>query len=167
MTIETTPRLALPMLAAGQAQKEVAHNEALLRADCLINPVAEAMAVNTPPASPTEGRCWIAGGAPTGAWAGQAGAMACWTAGGWRFSAPFEGQHVWLRGEGVWAVRGATGWTSGVVAAQSIAVGGQQVVGARRPAIANPSGGATVDSEARTAIATILSTLRDHGLIAS
>lgn len=167
MTIDTTARLALPLLAAGQAQKEVVHNEALLLADCLINPVAEAIGVNAPPTTPAEGRCWIVGTAPTGAWAGQAGALAGWTAGGWRFAAPFEGQHVWLREAGVWAVRGASNWSSGVVAAQLVEVGGQQVVGARRPAIAAPSGGPTVDSEARAALADILIALRTHGLIAS
>lgn len=40
-----------------------------------------------------------------------------------------------------------------------------QVVSTRKAAITNPTGGATIDSEARTAINTILSRLESHGLI--
>lgn len=42
---------------------------------------------------------------------------------------------------------------------------GIQVVGERRPAIASPSGGAPMDSEARSAIEAVLTALRQHGLI--
>ena len=47
----------------------------------------------------------------------------------------------------------------------SLVLDGIQVVGTRRPAIPSPAGGATVDSEARTAISELLDALRDHGLI--
>jgi hypothetical protein len=43
----------------------------------------------------------------------------------------------------------------------------EQVVGNRQAAISAPSGGSTVDAEARTAIGSILSAMRTHGLIAS
>jgi hypothetical protein len=43
----------------------------------------------------------------------------------------------------------------------------EQVVGNRQAAISAPSGGSTVDAEARTAIGSILAALRTHGLIAS
>lgn len=43
---------------------------------------------------------------------------------------------------------------------------GTQVVGARGAAVADATGGATVDTEARTAINTLLARLRAHGLIA-
>lgn len=42
-----------------------------------------------------------------------------------------------------------------------------QVVGARAAAIADPAGGTVIDSEARTAVAGMLSAMRQHGLIAS
>ena len=42
---------------------------------------------------------------------------------------------------------------------------GVQVVGARGPAIASPTGGTTVDSEARSALGQLLDALREHGLI--
>lgn len=165
--IETSARQKLPLMAAGQSQKEIVHNEALLLADLLLAPVAESLGLNAPPAAPALGACWIVGAAPTGDWAGQAGALAGWTTAGWRFAAPFEGLHVWLRGAGLWAVRGASGWTSGTVAAGALAIGGQQVVGTRRPAIADPSGGATVDAEARAGLASVLAAMRQHGLIAT
>jgi hypothetical protein len=44
-------------------------------------------------------------------------------------------------------------------------VADQQVVGARAAAIAAPTGGATVDSQARLAVSGILAALRSHGLI--
>jgi hypothetical protein len=42
---------------------------------------------------------------------------------------------------------------------------GIQVVGARRPAIASPSGGSTTDSEARATLDQLLNAMRAHGLI--
>ena len=47
------------------------------------------------------------------------------------------------------------------------AVSGTQVVGARGAAVADASGGVTIDAEARTAINTLLARLRTHGLIAT
>ncbi len=85
---DATARFALPFIAAGQAQKEVFHNEALTRVDVLLQPVVEAVGLDAPPASPATGQCWVVGAAPTGAWAGQAQSIAAWTEGGWRFVAP-------------------------------------------------------------------------------
>ena len=49
----------------------------------------------------------------------------------------------------------------------SLTVGGNQVVGARLAAVADVTGGAVIDTEARAAISAILDRLRQHGLIAS
>lgn len=46
-------------------------------------------------------------------------------------------------------------------------VDGVQVVKEQQPTIANPAGGATIDAQARTAINSILTTMKTHGLIAS
>jgi len=46
-------------------------------------------------------------------------------------------------------------------------IDGEQVVGTRAAAIAAPSGGAIVDTEARAAVSQILEGLRQHGLIDS
>ncbi len=52
-----------------------------------------------------------------------------------------------------------------LVAGGVLKVAGIQVVGAQQGSISNPSGGGTVDAAARTAIVSILSALRAHGLI--
>jgi hypothetical protein len=49
-----TPRLSLPLLAAGQAQKHVTHNDALTRLDGLIHLAVASRSETTPPGSPTE-----------------------------------------------------------------------------------------------------------------
>jgi hypothetical protein len=56
---------------------------------------------------------------------------------------------------------------AGMVHSTGLTVSGNQVVGPRGAAIANPSGGATVDAEARIVLSNILSALRTHGLIAT
>lgn len=164
---ETTPRFGLPLLAAGQAQKEIDHNEALTMLEALVQPVVQTLGDNAPPASPVAGQSWIVGTAPTGAWAGQAGAVAVWTAGGWRFVAPREGLWLWVAGLGLWARRTATTWLAGALPASSLVVNGVQVVGARGAAVADPTGGTAPDANARAAISQILAALRAHGLIAS
>lgn len=160
-------RLKLPLLAAAQAQKEVTHNEALALADIAIQAVVQAVAPATVPTSPSVGQCWIVGLAPTGAWTGQAGAIAGWTSGGWRFVAAFEGMRVWSIADSVMVRRGAAGWDIGGLTASSLSIGGQQVVGARRTRVPAPTGGATIDAQARAAIATLISGLEAHGLFSA
>lgn len=164
---ETTPRFALPLIEAGQAQKELFHNEALALLDTLVQPVVQTMGDNTPPGAPVAGQSWIVGGTPTGDWVGQADAVATWTAGGWRFVAPVDGMSAWVAGLGLTARRSGGAWAAGAVTASGLVVAGVQVVGAQRPAIAAPSGAGTVDTAARSAVNAILAALRAHGLIAS
>ena len=81
---------------------------------------------------------------------------------GWRLQAPVGGMALRLRmtgeiacfGGGVWGLRGS-----------SVCINGIEVLGAQQAAIASPSGGTTIDNEARAAIAAMLSALRSHGLI--
>lgn len=163
---DATARLQLPMLDAGQAQKEVTHNEALARLDLVVQARVAAVGLDAPPADPSEGQAWIVGDAPSGVWAGQGGALAGWTAGGWRFAAAFEGMTVWSEGDGVSARFRQGGWRLGEVSARVVTIGGVPVIGPRRPAIAAPGGGTTIDPQARDAIGAILGALRAHGLIA-
>jgi hypothetical protein len=146
MAEQLTDRHALPLLQAGQAQKEMTHNEALVRLDLLTMAAARGIA-NAPPAAPVPGECWIVGDSPAGSWAGHADALAGWTESGWRFVAARSGMRVWLNDaacdarffDGAWNVPA-------------------------RPAIPVPSGGETVDLQAREAIAAMLSALAMHGL---
>lgn len=162
-----TARWALPLLTAGQAQKEMTHNEALALLDLLAGASVVAVGTNAPPAGPVAGQCWIVGATPAGAWSGHAGALAGWTAGGWRFAAPREGLAVWSAADGCPVTYAGGQWRTGTLAATELVIGGQRVVGARRPAIAAPTGGGTIDAEARGAIGQIVAALVAHGLTAS
>ncbi len=158
-------RLALPYLIAGQAQKEITHNEALAALDMAVNPNAQSIGANDPPTAPEVGQCWIVGPAPTGAWAGKQGHLAGWSDGGWRFLQPFAGLVVWLIGDGMFAHWDGVVWVVGTISANAVEIGGEQIIGSRQPAISAPAGGGTVDVEARSVIEDILGAMRGHGLI--
>lgn len=139
-----SPRHALPFLFAGQAQKEFTVNEAHARIDALLHPAIEGIAYD-PPASPDDGECWLIDAGPTGDWADHEGEIACYEAGGWIYIPPRDGMHVLDRATGqLMLYRG--GWTI-----------------ATAPAV--PTGGATVDAEARAAIADLIAALADAGIL--
>ncbi|WP_010184834.1 DUF2793 domain-containing protein [Sphingomonas sp. PAMC 26605] len=167
MTLQTSARLGLPLLQAGQAQKEVWHNEALMLLDFAVQPSVAAVGLDTPPASPALGACWIVGAAPGGAWTGQANAIAGWTDGGWRFVPPQPGMRVWSHADGADARFDGTRWTIGTLTGNRLVIDGQAMLEARQPAIAAPANGTVVDVEGRHAIAAILSALQSLGLIAA
>ena len=167
MSDETSARLSLPLLQSGQAQKEVSHNEALVLLDLIVQPVVQAVGIDTPPASPAAGECWIVGTSPTGAWTGQAKAIAGWTSGGWRYLAARDGMTAWSLADGAFAQFEGSAWTIGIVRASQLVIGGDSVVGTRHSAIAGPTGGSVIDTQARAAIDLALAALRSHGLIAT
>lgn len=140
----TTPRYGLPYLFAGQAQKELFVNEALALADTLLHPVVEGEA-DAPPVAPEDGECWLVGAAASGAWAGEAGKLAAYQAGGWVFVTPRDGLRVLDRSSGQ-DVRFVGSWRR-----------------ASAPPI--PEGGAIVDSEARAAIAELVDILITGGIL--
>ncbi len=148
MSDDRSPRLALPYLSAGQAQKETIHNEALALLDLLVQPVVQAAGLNAPPVAPAVGQCWIIGTAPTGDWSGQARALAGWTANGWRFAAPTEAMGAWSLADHGYCRFLAGAWVTPA-------------------ATAGPAGGSVIDAEGRSVIFSILSVLRSHGLIAT
>jgi Protein of unknown function (DUF2793) len=140
-----TPRYALPVLYAGQAQKEAFVNESLCRIDLALHPVVLGQQA-TPPAAPVDGQCWIVGPGATGDWAGRENALAGWSAGRWHFIAPSMGMRVWN------AATQCTLTFTGAWASQ--------------PAPALPSGGTVVDVEARSAIDALIARLSAAGLLA-
>ena len=164
MTDLATSRLALPLLAAGQAQKEMSHNEALTLLDLAVHGSVIAAGTQVPPASPLPGQCWIVGDAPEGAWAGYGNAVAGWTEGGWRFLAPCEGMRLWLGETDGFALFSGGSWRIGETHGR-LFVEGVQVIGPRAAAIVEPSGGMVVDAEARASILAVLDVMRAHGLV--
>ena len=159
-----TARFALPMIAPGQAQKEAYHNEALALIDAALHASVEGAPSTEPATEPGEGDSWLVGEGATGAWAGQDDSLATWTGGGWRFVDPQPGMTAWNKAAGRWLHWSGTAWAAGSPV-ESLLIDGDQVVGARQPDIPSPSGGTTIDAEARTAIDRVIVTLRTHGLI--
>lgn len=160
-----TPRLGLPFLSAGQAQKEFFHNEALQTLDATVWAAIEEPPRAAPPASPVIGASYLVAAFPSGAWAGKAQFLATYSVGGWRFVQPFDGLCVYSKADAVTALYRSGSWEFGMARASSLVIGGQQVVGARTAPIADPVGGTTVDTQARTALGQVLAALRLHGLI--
>lgn len=160
-----TPRLNLPFLSAGQAQKEFTHNEALQTLDIVVAGAVEEGPRVAPPASPAIGACYIVDASPTGAWAGKAQSVAAFTNGGWRFVTPVEAMSVYVRTSGTWASYRLGAWEIGTVRGSRVVLGGQQVLGNRAAAIGSAAGGTVVDVQARAVIDQILAALRQHGII--
>lgn len=146
--LPATPRFALPLLGVAQAQKEVTHNEALTLLDALIHAAVEAGPLAAPPPDPTEGQCWIVGAAPTGVWAGRASAIAIRTGGGWRFAPPRRGMRAMRLTDGVQLRFDGSAW-------------------APPGTIAAPSGGSTIDAQARSALSTLILHLAAQGILIS
>lgn len=94
---EISARLSLPYLLPAQAQKHVTHNEALERLDLLVQLSVQEFGAETPPDAPQEGQIWALGAEPSGAWAGQGGRLAGWSAGEWSFVVPAPG---WIATQG-------------------------------------------------------------------
>jgi hypothetical protein len=91
--VENTPSLALPLIAAGQAQKHVTHNEALALLDALVQLAVIDRDLAVPPGHPEEGDRYLVAPDPSGAWAGWAGRIARYQDGAWLSLVPRSG---WL-----------------------------------------------------------------------
>lgn len=147
LTFDTaTPRYAIPLLFAGQAQKEFYVNEAHALTDALLHCAIEGVS-DTPPGTPADGMNWLVGTTPSGAWAGQAGKLACRQLGNWLFATPSDGLEVLDRSTGQ-TIRFFGGW-----------------IAPETPAL--PSGGATVDTEMRAAFAALITALEEAGIFSS
>ncbi len=163
--MDATPGWALPLLYAGQAQKEMFHNEALARVDMLLHPLVQSADLATPPVAPEIGQCWIVAAGADGAWTGRDGAIACWSEGGWRFAGARAGLQALVIDRGYFMIHDGTDWRDAALREDGLHVGGAKVVGVQGAAILSPAGGSLVDVEARAAIGAVLSALRTHGLI--
>ena len=112
MSDDATPRLALPYLAAGQAQKHLTLNEALAALDGLVQTAVESRAVAAEPAAPADGALYLLPAARTGAeWSlHPPGSLLRFEAGGWtRLAAP-DGLVALVGDEGRLILRRAGAW---------------------------------------------------------
>jgi len=138
---------------------------ALQRLDIAVAACVEGPPADDPPSAPQPGAAYLVGDAPTGTWTGHAGNLAGFGIAGWRFIAPTIGMSVFDKSSQSVAIYSDAGWEVGKIRAASLIIDGVQVVGPRAGSVADPSGGSTLDAEARVAITGILAALRQHGLI--
>lgn len=141
----STPHFSLPLLFAGQAQKEFFVNQALAVLDAL-----EQRAVlgtrSDPPASPATGDCYRIAASATGDWSQRDDNIAINIGGTWHFVPPAEGMMLFDRTAEQW-LWFRSGWQS--AAAPSL-----------------PTGGTVIDTEARALIGQIVAILQAVGLVA-
>jgi hypothetical protein len=105
-----TPHLALPLLAAAQAQKHVTHNEALALLDALVHLAVKERDRTAPPGSPIEGDRYLVGPGATGAFAGQNGKLALFDLGSWRFLVPKPGWRALVEAENLIVAYDGSTW---------------------------------------------------------
>lgn len=167
MAGETTDRYSLPLLQAGQAQKELTHNEALTLIDAILHAQAESASLSAPPGGAVAGQCWIVATGGSAEWSGHDGELACMTTAGWRFILPRRGMRVAVTDDGYAYIYDGGAWGPEPVRSDGLYIGGTRIVAAQEAAIADPAGGSVIDTEARTALGQILIALRSHGLISA
>src|SRR5690554_6287681 len=108
--MDHTPRLTLPFIMPGQAQKHITHNEAIQTLDALVQPTVESRTLATPPATPMAGEAWIVPAGATGAWSGHSNEIAAFQSGAWSFLDPAAGWQVYDRSDQTQLVFDAGAW---------------------------------------------------------
>jgi len=106
----STPHLALPLLAAAQAQKHVTHNEALALLDALVHLAVKERGRIAPPATPAEGDRYLVGAGGTGAFSGKDFMIALFDLGAWRFFSPRAGWRAFVEAENAVLVFDGSQW---------------------------------------------------------
>lgn len=107
---DQTANLALPLILGSQAQKHVTHIEALQRLDTLVQLAVISRSESEPPTGPSEGARYLLPAGALGAWAGQDGALAIFSAGAWQLLSPREGWRAFVLDEAVELVFAAGAW---------------------------------------------------------
>lgn len=108
-----TPELALPLLSPAQAQKHVTVNEAFVRLDALSQLRLQSISTTTPPSAPSDGVAFAVPSGAVDAWAGQTGAVAIASNGGWIFVPARWGWRAMVADTGTQAIYDGAGWRSG------------------------------------------------------
>ncbi len=142
---ESSARHQLPYLVIAQAQKELTHNEALAKIDALLHPVVQSRLASPPVVTPADtGKCWVIDVGSTGEWQNKVDQIAGWVGGSWRYLVPVPGMRVRNMALGADIIWNGSQWIAA-------------------PAITDPQSGSTIDTEARAAIAALLSHFRMIG----
>ncbi len=143
---ESTANLGMPMLFAGQAQKEFMINKALSILDSLA-PTTVAASLPSPPIEWAEGNAYRVTANASDDWEGKEDMIAIAVAGSWHFVAPSPGMQVFDQMADC-MLHYRFDWRSVI---EPLA----------------PVGGAVVDEQAREAILEIIEALRAVGLCQS
>ena len=139
-----TDTIGLPLLFAGQAQKEFFINQAFSQIDTMLRG-AVAGEFDLPPAGPADGTAYIVGSNAQNEWDGREGMLALRIAGSWQFVPPQRGMHVFDRTAGCMRIF-RNEWSG--------------------PSSVSPAeGGTNIDAEARSAIDGIIVALQNAGII--
>lgn len=139
----TTAHVTLPLLFAGQAQKEPFINHAFSAIDALLTGVVDD-SLATPPSDPAEGSRYRILENAVAEWLGHDDEIAIRIGGAWEFVVAYEGMSVF----------DTTARTSLYFATEWLA--------ATQPP--TPSGGNVVDSEARAALELLIEALKTAGI---
>jgi hypothetical protein len=105
-----TTHLALPLIAAAQAQKHVTHNEALRSLDALVMLSVDDRDLSAPPGSPAEGARYLVKATGTGAFAGKDGKIAHFRDGAFAFHTPRKGWIAYVADEDAVIVFDGSAW---------------------------------------------------------
>lgn len=141
----STPNIGLPLLIAGQAQKEFFVNQALAIIDALDRRAVVA-SMSQPPSDPGEGSCYRVTAPAAQAWEGCEDHIAVQVAGAWHLVPPRDGMRLFDLASGQ-SLLFRDGWQAS----------------APVPA---PAGGTVVDIEARAALSSLIEVLRETGIVA-
>jgi hypothetical protein len=139
----TSAHFGLPLLFAGQAQKEFFLNQSIALIDALLQQGVIASTGN-PPQNPAEGACYRIIQGASGIWADHEGAVAIHIGGAWQYISPFNGMSVFDQAAGI-ILRYNSGWQF-----------------AEEPG--QPQGGTLIDTEARQTLSELVEALRKIGI---
>lgn len=142
----TTPQLGLPLLFAGQSQKEFFINQSLAALDGLLQRSING-SLSTPPPSAEEGDCFRIAGPATDAWQGREGQLALRLGGDWHYVSPAQGSLIYDRAIGQYLHLGDEWHAASVPQAAT--------------------GGIIIDAEARALLAQVIDALGKLGLVAA
>ena len=150
---DVTPRLGIPLMHAGQAQKHITHNAALLEVERHLHPSVHRSDLGSPPADAESGESFVVAALAEGEWESRAGEVATRSGESWSYAAPEPGWTLWDLALGAHIVFDGTTWSP--LASDGSSDSGGSGSGAADP---NPApetlgvGGAAADATNRLAV---------------